>query len=306
MAIRKRIKANPRQKKKPSMAQTQVAAKVAPQIQPVELKGESSRGIRFNPDKTVDVQYKDKPVIRLSRDEYKTSQGGSGMVTPNVKLIQDLQKEKEADLTLKKEIDQKSARDAAIRRYIDAAEAKSGEQTKEVPTFEELQKQNPAQTPFEQSTQAVTEQIADVDLNDPNAPQKIVGEALIGGVDFAKQIYENVRALTGLGGRDTGDVKQAKEIVNSATTLFNEEIARIAAGEDPTEAEEALSQMIKANNKLLRTAKERNIGNLVYWGSRGKDLEEEAVIQQGRLKNLLLDLNEAKMQGKIARLGLSL
>jgi len=107
-------------------------------------------------------------------------------------------------------------------------------------------------------------------------------------VDYA----ENIRAITTLGGRDTADVKEARDTFSKSNTAIGDDIKLVGAGVQ--NYDDVVKKIRDAEIQLQVMEREvhgKGLGNLRYWLLGGKDVEVEIELNREVLQEKLRQLN---------------
>ena len=123
------------------------------------------------------------------------------------------------------------------------------------------------------------------------------GNLFVMGIKKGFDVVDNFRTL--LTGGDTLDVKQAKKTFTDTNTELGAQIEQVRQGADPTEAINAMQDMMNANVELQSLTKRKGLDNLRYWIRSGAEIEAETLNNERQLERLRLELEAAIKENKI-------
>ena len=268
-----------------------------PEVADVPMSEKSSKGIRFNKDGTVDVQFKGGAPEKLTKEEYNVfNLKGKGMQTEKTQRLAQKQKEVEADIALRADIERKQTREAAIERFI--AEQPQAEIPEEVrqPTAEEQPQET--QTKFQQQNQAIVQ-----GFQNPVESFKESAAAVAGGVLSTIASAADI-LRTAITGKKPLAVQQAEATFTDSAAVINRNIQAVKT--NPALYVEAKKDFIRAQeaiNRLESNTKREGLLSLRYWRDNGAELEASIANEKAILADLERELELARIQGTRFQLG---
>lgn len=291
----------------------------------------SNKGIRFNADKSVDVNIKGEN-RNLSPEDYKSylnsqkSRSGKSNIPIVNSILQDENKARQesiienqlkADATkaaitqelLKKEAERRGLPIQDVNAQPQAAGTEAV-QPKEQPlqTLEELRQdvtleQTPLQEIFDFS-KASFEQRMELKRTNPVAykesQKRLIASTPSAAGEFVLNAYDNIKST--LTGSDTPEVKNAKESFDDIKSIINENIKLVASGEkDSFEVRELIRSALVQNKRLEQVTKRKGLLKLRYWLRGGIDLETDIEVQNQELQNMFNNLLQAEQQNIVSQ-----
>lgn len=174
----------------------------------------------------------------------------------------------------------------------------AAEQNNNIPSFEQM-KQNAEQnnplllsTKIQETTMKAAENSSNLDKNPltANPLVQLASNAVIVAPTAASIVYsifDNIRALTSVGGRDTARVQDARNIYGKMKNSINQLIPELEQGKvDVSETMDMMNKALEANALIQKNAHEKGLENFAYWLKGGQDLEAEGIDNEIELRRL--------------------